>query len=84
MVIDESAHIPIDNIQVNGRRNYVERPAAILERKTKSLRIKVIDLEKVQWQHSKGSEWTWKPEEEMRRDHPELFLIKMISGMKYW
>ena len=74
-LIDESAHIPLGDIQVNERRNYVERPIAILERKTKSLRNKDFDLVKVQWQHSKGSEWTWEPEEEMRRNHPELFLI---------
>ena len=61
---DESAHVPIDDIQVDERLNYVERPIAILERKTKSLRNKEIGLVKVQWQHRKGSEWTWEPEEE--------------------
>lgn len=72
---DESAHIPIDDIQVDERLNYVERPIAILERKTKSLRNKEIGLVKVQWQHRKGSEWTWEPEDEMKRNYPELFLV---------
>ncbi|KAJ9539506.1 LOW QUALITY PROTEIN: hypothetical protein OSB04_032239 [Centaurea solstitialis] len=66
---DESAHIPIDDIQVDERLNYVERPIAILERKTKSLRNKEIGL----WEHRKGSEWTWEPEAEMRSNYPELF-----------
>ncbi|KAJ9544144.1 hypothetical protein OSB04_023851 [Centaurea solstitialis] len=70
---DESAHIPIDDIQVDERLNYVERPIAILERKTKSLRNKEISLVKVQWEHRKGSEWTWEPEAEMRSNYPELF-----------
>ncbi|KAJ9545025.1 hypothetical protein OSB04_024732 [Centaurea solstitialis] len=70
---DESAHIPIDDIQVDERLNYVERPIAILERKTKSLRNKEIGLVKVQWEHRKGSEWTWEPEAEMRSNYPELF-----------
>ncbi|KAJ9552882.1 hypothetical protein OSB04_016927 [Centaurea solstitialis] len=69
---DESAHIPIDDIQVDERLNYVERPIAILERKTKSLRNKEIGLVKVQWEHRKGSEWTWEPEAEMRSNYPEL------------
>ncbi|KAJ9545458.1 hypothetical protein OSB04_025165 [Centaurea solstitialis] len=68
---DESAHILIDDIQVDERLNYVERPIAILERKTKSLRNKEIGLVKVQWEHRKGSEWTWEPEAEMRANHPE-------------
>ena len=36
--------------------NYVERPVAILDRKTKTLRNKVVELVKVQWLHHKGSE----------------------------
>jgi hypothetical protein len=47
----------------------------ILERKTKSLRNKEIGLVKVQWQHRKGSEWTWKPEAGMRSNYPELFHV---------
>ncbi|KAJ9565813.1 hypothetical protein OSB04_001779 [Centaurea solstitialis] len=70
---DEAAHIPIDDIQVDERLNYVERPIAVLERKTKTLRNKEIGLVKVQWEHRKGSEWTWEPEAEMRASYPELF-----------
>ncbi|KAJ9556778.1 hypothetical protein OSB04_011392 [Centaurea solstitialis] len=70
---DETAHVPIDDIQVDERLNYIERPKAILERKTKSLRNKEIGLVKVQWEHRKGSEWTWELEAEMRSNYPELF-----------
>ena len=72
---DESAHVPINDIQVDERLNYVERPIAILERKINSLRNKEIGLVKVQWQHRKGSEWTWEPEEKMRSNYPELFHV---------
>ncbi|KAI3518312.1 hypothetical protein L1887_06894 [Cichorium endivia] len=70
---DETAFVPLDDIQVDERLNYVEKPIAILERKTKTLRNKEIGILKVQWQHRRGSEWTWEPEEEMRRHYPELF-----------
>ncbi|KAJ9553118.1 LOW QUALITY PROTEIN: hypothetical protein OSB04_017163 [Centaurea solstitialis] len=52
---DES-HIPVDDIQVDERLNYFERPIAILVRKIKTLRNKEIGLVKVQWEHRKGSE----------------------------
>ncbi|KAI3701723.1 hypothetical protein L6452_27010 [Arctium lappa] len=71
-VTDETAVIPLEDIQIDERLNYVEKPIAIIERKTKTLRNKVISLVKVQWQHRKGSEWTWEPETEMRKDYPEL------------
>ncbi|KAI3735903.1 hypothetical protein L6452_15427 [Arctium lappa] len=72
-VTDETVVIPLEDIQIDERLNYVEKPIAIIERKTKTLRNKVISLVKVQWQHRKGSEWTWEPETEMRKDYPELF-----------
>ncbi|KAJ9562962.1 hypothetical protein OSB04_008122 [Centaurea solstitialis] len=70
---DESAFVPLEDIEVDERLNYAEKPVAVLERKTKTLRNKEIGIVKVQWEHRKGSEWTWEPEDEMRRNHPELF-----------
>ncbi|KAJ9545391.1 LOW QUALITY PROTEIN: hypothetical protein OSB04_025098 [Centaurea solstitialis] len=67
---DESGCIPIDDIQVEERLSYVERPIAVLERKTKTLRSKEVGL--VKWEHLKGSEWTWELEDEMRRNYPEM------------
>ncbi|KAJ9544596.1 hypothetical protein OSB04_024303 [Centaurea solstitialis] len=52
--------------EVDESLNYVEKPVAVLERKVKQLRNKEIGLVKVQWQHRKGSEWTWEPEADMR------------------
>ena len=72
-VADESSVISLDDIQLDGSLNYVERPVAILDQKTKRLRNKEVKLVKVQWQHRKGSEWTWEPESEMRGFYPELF-----------
>ncbi|KAJ9543938.1 hypothetical protein OSB04_023645 [Centaurea solstitialis] len=72
-LVDESAHVPIDDIQVDERLNYAKKPIAILERKTKTLRNKEIEIVKVRWENRKGSEWTWEPEVEMRRNYPELF-----------
>ncbi|KAJ9552733.1 hypothetical protein OSB04_016778 [Centaurea solstitialis] len=70
---DETAHVPLDDIQVNESLNYIERPVAVLEQKVKKLRNKEIGIVKVQWQHRKGSEWTWEPEAEMRERYPDLF-----------
>ena len=60
-MLDEDEVISLDDIHVDERLNYVERPAVVLERNVKNLRNKEIPLVKVQWQHRKGSEWTWKP-----------------------
>jgi hypothetical protein len=70
---DETAHVPVNDIQVDEGLNYVERPIAILEKKIKTLRNKDIGLVKVQWEHRRGSEWTWETEDEMKKNFPELF-----------
>ena len=49
--------------------NYMEKAIAILDRKTKALRNKIMKLVKVQWQQWKGSEWTWETEDEMREHY---------------
>ena len=57
-VTDESAVVLLDDIQVDESLNYIERPVAILDRKTKVLRNKEVELLKVKRQHRRGSEWT--------------------------
>ena len=71
--MDQEAVVSLDDIQVDERLNYVERPVAILERKMKVLRNKEIPMVKVQWEHWRGYEWTWEPEFEMREHYPNLF-----------
>ncbi|KAI3805399.1 hypothetical protein L1987_27748 [Smallanthus sonchifolius] len=39
---DESAHVPLTDIEVDNSLNYIEEPVAILDRKEKRLRNKVI------------------------------------------
>ncbi|XP_052622433.1 uncharacterized protein LOC128127784, partial [Lactuca sativa] len=70
-IADESAVVPLEDIQVDASLNYAERPVAIRDRKIKVLRNKEVPLVLVQWQHRKGSEMTWEPEREMREQHPE-------------
>ena len=72
-IADESAVVPLEDIQVDASLNYAERPVAIRDWKIKVLKNKEVPLVLVQWQHRKGSEMTWEPEREMREQHPELF-----------
>lgn len=44
---DESAYVPLEDVTIDEKLNYVEQPIAILERKTKSLRNKETGIVKV-------------------------------------
>ena len=73
-VVDDTAVIPLEDIQIDERLNYVEKPIAIVDRKSKVLRSgKAVYSVKVQWRHKKGSECTWEPEEEMKTNYADLF-----------
>nr|KAJ0207495.1 hypothetical protein LSAT_V11C500249390 [Lactuca sativa] len=72
-LVNDSAVVPLEDIQVDGSLNYIERLVDILDRKMKDLKNKRVKLVKVQWQHRKGSEWSWEPKDEMREHCLELF-----------
>ncbi|XP_022041205.1 uncharacterized protein LOC110943779 [Helianthus annuus] len=70
---DETAYVPLDDIELDEKMNYVERPVAIKDSKITHLRNKAIRQVLVQWQHRKGSDLTWESEDEMRKHYPSLF-----------
>ncbi|KAK1422205.1 hypothetical protein QVD17_25165 [Tagetes erecta] len=72
-LVDETSHVPLNDIVIDDRLNYVEEPVAILDWKVKKLRNKEINQVMVQWKHRKGSDITWESEDEMRMYYPQLF-----------
>ena len=52
---NDSIVVLLEDIQVDGCRNYIERPFVIFNGKTKALRNKVVNLVKLQCWHRKGS-----------------------------
>lgn len=46
--VNDSIVVPLEDIQVDDRLNYIERSVAILDRKMKNLRNKFVELVKVQ------------------------------------
>ena len=53
--------------------SYKERPVEILDNTMKQLKNKEIPLVKVLWRNYRVEEATWEPEDDMRKDYPELF-----------
>ena len=79
-IADEVAMVPMEDIQIDDRLNYVEKPMAIMDRKVKTWRNKLLNLFKVQGQHGKGSEGRWELETKIREHYPELFLEDDFEG----
>ncbi|XP_071687911.1 uncharacterized protein [Rutidosis leptorrhynchoides] len=55
---DDSMWVPLDEITLNNKQEYVEEPVVILDEKVKEIQNKRIQTYKVQWHHRKGFKCT--------------------------
>ncbi|KAJ9544503.1 hypothetical protein OSB04_024210 [Centaurea solstitialis] len=72
-LMDPVTAIPLSEISIEPKLNFVEEPVAIMDRKIRKLRNKEFKLVKVQWKFHKGQQCTWEAESEMRDKYPCLF-----------
>ncbi|GKA06845.1 hypothetical protein Tco_0686069 [Tanacetum coccineum] len=83
---DPTQQVPLDEIQVDAKLNFVEEPVEILEREFKKLKRSRIAIVKVQWNSKRGSEFTWEREDQMKLKYPYLFsdVCSRFSGSKFF
>ncbi|GJR29248.1 putative reverse transcriptase domain-containing protein [Tanacetum coccineum] len=65
--------VPLDEIRVDAKLNFVEEPVEILEREFKKLKRSRIAIVKVRWNSIRGPEFTWEREDQMNLKYPDLF-----------
>ncbi|GJY77990.1 putative reverse transcriptase domain-containing protein [Tanacetum coccineum] len=65
--------VPLDEIQVDAKLNFVEEPMEILEKEFKKLKRSRIAIVKVRWNSKRGPEFTWEREDQMKLKYPHLF-----------
>ncbi|GJU63386.1 putative reverse transcriptase domain-containing protein [Tanacetum coccineum] len=70
---DPTLQVPLDEIQVDAKLNFVKDPVEILEREFKKLKCSRIAIIKVRWNSKRGPEFTWEREDQMKLTYPYLF-----------
>ena len=70
---DETLVIPLEEIQIDDKLNFVELLAEIMDREVKQLKQSRIPIIKVRWNSRRGPEFTWEREDQMRLKYPHLF-----------
>ncbi|GKD80235.1 hypothetical protein Tco_1342856 [Tanacetum coccineum] len=58
--------VPLDEIQVDAKLNFVKEPVEILEREFNKLKWSRISIVKVKWNSKREPEFTWEREDQMR------------------
>ncbi|GJU84595.1 putative reverse transcriptase domain-containing protein [Tanacetum coccineum] len=71
---DESLIIPMKELQLNDKLNFVEEPVEIMDCEIKQLKRSRIPIVKVRWNSKRGPEFTLEREDEIRAKYPHLFL----------
>nr|GEU66106.1 putative reverse transcriptase domain-containing protein [Tanacetum cinerariifolium] len=62
---DEPLAIPLDEIYVDDKLNFIEEPVEIMDREVKRLKQSRIPIVKVRWNSRRGPEYTWEREDQM-------------------
>ncbi|GJV77915.1 reverse transcriptase domain-containing protein [Tanacetum coccineum] len=69
-LVDPTLQVPLDEIRVNAKLNFVKKPVKILETEFKKLKCSRIAIVKVQWNSKRGHEFTWEREDQMKLKYP--------------
>ncbi|GJT11312.1 putative reverse transcriptase domain-containing protein [Tanacetum coccineum] len=72
-LVDPTLKLPLDEIRVDDKLNFVEEPIEILERDIKKLKRSRISIVKVRWNLKRSPEFTWEREDRMKLKYPHLF-----------
>ncbi|GKE54852.1 putative reverse transcriptase domain-containing protein [Tanacetum coccineum] len=67
---DEPLAIPLDEIHIDEKLNFIEEPVEIMNREVKLLKKSRIPIVKVHWNSRRGPEYTWEREDQMQKKYP--------------
>ncbi|GJX29516.1 putative reverse transcriptase domain-containing protein [Tanacetum coccineum] len=79
---DESLVIPMKELQLDDKLNFVEEPVEVMDREIKQHKRSRIPIIKVRWNSKRGPEFKWEREDEIRAKYPHLFSIIFSSSIK--
>ncbi|GKE78219.1 putative reverse transcriptase domain-containing protein [Tanacetum coccineum] len=76
---DLTLQVPLDEIQVAAKLNFVEEPMEILEREFKKLKRSRIAIVKVWWNSKRGPEFTWEGEDQMKLKYLHFLVMLVVE-----
>ncbi|GJR81157.1 putative reverse transcriptase domain-containing protein [Tanacetum coccineum] len=70
---DESCVIPMKELRLDDKLNFVEEPVEIMDQEVKQLKQSRIPIVKVRWNSKRGPAFTWEREDQIHAKYPHLF-----------
>ncbi|GKB53191.1 putative reverse transcriptase domain-containing protein [Tanacetum coccineum] len=72
---DPTLQVPLEEIPVDAKLNFMKEPVEILEREFKKLKRSRIAIVKVRWNSKYGPEFTWERDDQIKLKYPHLFSV---------
>ncbi|GJZ52842.1 putative reverse transcriptase domain-containing protein [Tanacetum coccineum] len=79
---DESLVIPMKEIRLDDKLNFVEELVEIMDREVKQLKQSRLPIIKVRWNSKRGPEFTWEREDQIRAKYPHYFKTPFRHPIK--
>ncbi|GJU77108.1 putative reverse transcriptase domain-containing protein [Tanacetum coccineum] len=68
--------VPMDEIQLDDKLHMIEELVEVVDREVKRLKQSRIPIVKVRWNSQRVPEFTWEPEDQLKKKYPHLFTSK--------
>ncbi|GJU10141.1 putative reverse transcriptase domain-containing protein [Tanacetum coccineum] len=78
---DEPLVMPLEEIHVDDKLQFMEEPVEIMEWEIKRLKQSRIPLVKVCWNLRRGPEFTWECKDSFKQKYPQLFTNRASSSI---
>ncbi|GKE67903.1 putative reverse transcriptase domain-containing protein, partial [Tanacetum coccineum] len=73
-LVDEPLAIPLDEIHIDDKLNFIEEPVEIIDREAKRLKQSRIPIVKVHLNSRRGPQFTWEREDQIKKNYPHIFV----------
>ncbi|GJY79762.1 putative reverse transcriptase domain-containing protein [Tanacetum coccineum] len=71
--VDQVAYLPLEEIEISDKLDFVEESVEIIDREVKKLKQRRIPIVKIRWNSKRGAEFTWEREDKFKSKYPHLF-----------
>ncbi|GJT72780.1 putative reverse transcriptase domain-containing protein [Tanacetum coccineum] len=82
--VDEPLAIPLDEIQIDDKLNFIKESVEIMDQEVKRLKQSRIPIVKVRWNSRRGPEFTWECEDQMKKkSRLDFYIILYLLDLSF-
>ncbi|GKD40562.1 hypothetical protein Tco_1260769, partial [Tanacetum coccineum] len=73
--------VPLEEIKIDDKLYFIEKPVKIIDREVKKVKRSWIPIVKARWNSHRGAEFTWEREDQFKAQYPHLFATSSSAAV---